>query len=726
MANLRDLIFNVAFNCDAKGIKTLDSATDKLKTSFVANSNTMESSMSGAMKSMESSASNATRNMSSKAGTLSAAFKSKATEIGSSMKQAFSDIGQKANTSLDKIKGYLNDMDSGAKKSVTGIKEIASALGLVALAAAGISMVKSAVSSAFGRIDTMDQFNRTVTSITGNSAAAGQALDTLKGITKGTAYGLDVAAQATQNFVTRGLSTDDATKSVGAWADAVSFYGKGTNEELSNVTDAIGKMRTKGTVEMDQLDRLFDSGIDAVGMYAQATGMATGDVQDALSNGKISSADFLSTVENAMTTGAGGVQNVAGAAKQAGSSWQGTFDNMGAAAARGMTGIIESVDSALTSNGMPTLKEMVKDIGVKFEEISGKVAQAMPGVIGFIKGAFDALQPIMPVVVGIAAAFAAYQTVMIALKGVVLVATGVQWALNAAMTANPIGLVILAITALVAGIAYLWNTNEGFRNAVIGIWNAIVQTFQGAVAGIQTAWGAVVGFFQGIWDGICAVFAPVIGFYVGVYQGAWNGIVNIWNGAVGFFGGIVSGIQGAFAGVSGAISGAFDGAISFITSLPGQFLQWGADMVQGLIDGIRGAIGAVGDAVKSVADKISSFLHFSRPDVGPLHYYESWMPDMMAGLASGITGNMGLVENAISGLSTNMSIGLETSAQPGSTRSANGASSGGTVTIRNEFNITVGAGADAKEVVSGIEKEWLACMERYEKKLNLRNQPITA
>lgn len=726
MANLRDLIFSVAFNCDAKGIKTLDSATDKLKTSFVTNSNTMESSMSGAMKSMENSASNATKNMSSRAATLAAAYRKSGMDASTAFKTAWSEIERESKTGSERAVDSMKKMTETSDKAASGVKSIASALGIVALAAAGISMVKSAVSSAFSRIDTMDQFNRTVTAITGNSAAAGQALDTLKGITKGTAYGLDVAAQATQNFVTRGLSTDDATKSVGAWADAVSFYGKGTNEELSNVTDAIGKMRTKGTVEMDQLDRLFDSGIDAVGMYAQATGMATGDVQDALSNGKISSADFLSTVENAMTTGAGGVQNVAGAAKQAGSSWQGTFDNMGAAAARGMTSIIESVDSALTSSGMPTLKEMVKDIGVKFEETAGKVAQAMPGVIGFIKGAFDALQPIMPVVVGIAAAFALYQTVMIALKGVVLVATGVQWALNAAMTANPIGLVILAITALVAGIAYLWNTNEGFRNAVIGIWDAIVGAFQTAVAGVQTAWGAVVGFFQGIWSGICAVFAPVIGFYVGVYQGAWDGICTAWSNAVGFFQGIVDGIGGAFGAVSSFIIGGFDSAVQFIQNLPGQFLQWGADMVQGLIDGIKGAVGAVGDAVKSVADKISSFLHFSRPDVGPLHYYESWMPDMMAGLASGITGNMGLVENAISGLSTNMSICLETSAQPGTTRSANNASSGGSITIKNEINITVGSGANSKEIIDNFGAEWEANMERYIKKLNLRNQPITA
>ena len=56
----------------------------------------------------------------------------------------------------------------------------------------------------------------------------------------------------------------------------------------------------------------------------------------------------------------------------------------------------------------------------------------------------------------------------------------------------------------------------------------------------------------------------------------------------------------------------------------------------GIVNGIKSCIGAVGDAVKSVADKIKSFLHFSVPDEGPLTDYESWMPDFMGGLAKGI------------------------------------------------------------------------------------------
>lgn len=74
----------------------------------------------------------------------------------------------------------------------------------------------------------------------------------------------------------------------------------------------------------------------------------------------------------------------------------------------------------------------------------------------------------------------------------------------------------------------------------------------------------------------------------------------------------------------------------------------------GIVNGIKSCIGAVGDAVKGVADKIKSFLHFSVPDEGPLTDYESWMPDFMGGLAKGIDKSRGMIQKAVSGVSSDM------------------------------------------------------------------------
>ena len=70
--------------------------------------------------------------------------------------------------------------------------------------------------------------------------------------------------------------------------------------------------------------------------------------------------------------------------------------------------------------------------------------------------------------------------------------------------------------------------------------------------------------------------------------------------------------------MSDVIINAFNGAVTFMQELPAKALEWAGDMMQGFIDGIKNGISAVGDAIKGVADKITSFLHFSRPDEGPL------------------------------------------------------------------------------------------------------------
>ena len=82
-------------------------------------------------------------------------------------------------------------------------------------------------------------------------------------------------------------------------------------------------------------------------------------------------------------------------------------------------------------------------------------------------------------------------------------------------------------------------------------------------------------------------------------------------------------------------------------------------MIQGFINGIKNMIGGIGNAVSGIAGKIKSFLHFSRPDEGPLHDYETWMPDMIKGLAKSLNKNAPQLYNASKQLADDIREGMD-------------------------------------------------------------------
>lgn len=98
-----------------------------------------------------------------------------------------------------------------------------------------------------------------------------------------------------------------------------------------------------------------------------------------------------------------------------------------------------------------------------------------------------------------------------------------------------------------------------------------------------------------------------------------------------------------------------------LKELPGKALQWGKDMIQGFINGIKSMLGNIGDAAKNVGSKIREFLHFSRPDKGPLREYETWMPDMIKGLTKTLNASSPKLYNASKNLSEKIANGLDIS-----------------------------------------------------------------
>lgn len=95
------------------------------------------------------------------------------------------------------------------------------------------------------------------------------------------------------------------------------------------------------------------------------------------------------------------------------------------------------------------------------------------------------------------------QGAMLLVRGATVAWAAAQWILNAALSANPIGIVIVVLTALVAAFIYAWTHSEKFREIVIGVLSAV---------------GA---FFSGVWTGL---LKPVFDFFVA----AINWVIDHW------------------------------------------------------------------------------------------------------------------------------------------------------------------------------------------------------
>ena len=124
-----------------------------------------------------------------------------------------------------------------------------------------------------------------------------------------------------------------------------------------------------------------------------------------------------------------------------------------------------------------------------------------------------------------------------------------------------------------------------------------------------------------------------------------NQCVNLYN----IVSTAIASIPGIFQRMGSTIATTFSNLIS-------SAFNWGSDMISGFANGITSHMNAVLERVRGLASSIRSFLHFSRPDIGPLRDYETWMPDFMKGLAKGIDMNSYLVENAIGRVADGMII----------------------------------------------------------------------
>lgn len=468
-------------------------------------------------------------------------------------------------------------------------------------------------------------------------------MDSALASVKGTAFGLGDAATVAASVVAAGVQPgEDLTRTLKLVADASTIAGT----SMSDMGLIFNKVASTGKIQGEVIAQLGERGIPILQLLGEQLGVSAAEVSKLASEGKV---DF-ETFQAAMEAGMGG------AALESGNTFRGAMANTMAALGRlgekVVGGVLPQLKGgfgeaiAVLDTWAPHAERVGQVVGGVLQEVLGGVramfaafqaggsdvtSAGFAGVLERIglaaRFAFDFIKDtVVPTLaslgqwvarnrdwlsaLGVAvlagvAAWKAYMTVTTVIIPAIKAARAAILALNVAMRANPIGIVITAITALVAGLVWFFTQTETGKRIVENVWGAIQDAVASVVSWFQ---GTVVPFFEGLWSGITTGWNALVD--------AWNAIYTGVSAAIGFIGSVVQ------AGID-RVKGFIDAGVVFIRGVwegfwngPfGQLLAAVWDLVTAIVEtgiglirnGIETGINAIRSVWESVWGAVSGF-----------------------------------------------------------------------------------------------------------------------
>lgn len=577
------------------------------------------------------------------------------------IKELESQMGKSANSG-DKLGKSVEDAGDKARRAEGGFTVLKGAIANLAgnILTSAINGIQNLAGEAISSADALKKFESTMSFAGYDDSTISKAKDDMKDYADKTVYDLDTVANTTAQLAANGIQDYTGLTEAAGNLNAVAGGNADTFKSVAMVltqTAGAGKLTTEN---WNQLSDAIPGASGKLQEALQKNGAYTGNFRDAMAQGQITADEFNQAIMDL------GFTDAAQEAATSTDTFEGAMGNMEAAVTDGLmqiydaigsenvTGFINGITDAVSAV-VPPIKEAVQ----WFMDNLPTIAPLLSAIAGALSGLFVA-QKIMALV----SVFSAWRAET---EGMTIA----QALLNAVMSANPIGIVLAAVGALVAGLVVLWNTNEGFREAVMNAWQGIQDFVGNAIQGIidffsnlgttisqlpqmfsdwlnnvittvaewvtNLATNAanagsqfvdnVISFVQNLPNNLATLLGTVIVTVMSwvanmasnaasagsqFLSNAINFVSQLPGRIASFLSNVISNLVSwaadmASKGAEGAMN-MFNAVVDGLTSLPGRVLSIGSDIVRGLWNGINDMVGWIGEKIQGFGDSVLSGL----------------------------------------------------------------------------------------------------------------------
>lgn len=618
-------------------------------------------------------------------------------KTSSEIKDLDSQMGKSA-TSSGKLGESVEDAGEKARRAEGGFTVLKGAIANLAgnILTSAVNGIQNLAGEAINSADALKKFESTMSFAGYDDAAISKAKDDMKTYADQTVYDLDTVANTTAQLAANGIQ--DYTGLTQAAGNLNAVAG-GNAETFKSVAMVMTQTAGAGKLTTENWNQLADAIPGASGQLQEAmlkNGAYTGNFRDAMEKGQITADEFNQAIMDL------GFTDAAQQAATSTSTFEGAMGNLEASVTDGLMQIYDAIGSENVTGFINAINDGVAAVIPPIKEGISWLKDNLPTIAPLLTGIATALGGIMVAqqVESMVEAFRKWKT---ATEGL----TVAQRLLNAVQLSSPMGLVLGLVAGLVAGLVVLWNTNDGFRDAVMSAWQGIQDFVGGAIQAIGdffTNLGTTISQLPQMFaDWLNNVIATVAGwvsnmaanaasagsqfvsnvinfvqnlpYNIGYLLGTVIGTVISWVGQMAsnasragsqflsnainfvsqlpgriasFLSNVISNL-GSWAGqmASRGAEGArnmFNAVVNGLASLPGRVLSIGSDIVHGIWNGISGAAGWLAGKVASFASGILDGMKNALGIHSPSRLFRDQVGKYIAqGIGEGFTAEMGSV-----------------------------------------------------------------------------------